>query len=150
VSSTEWNILSLDPGLRTGVAVYSPDGGVRTSTLDPDEVGDFVIDWCLSVTASERRNLIVCESFTITLATAKKTAQPWSLELIGVCRFLAQHFGVEFLLQTPKSAHVFGTNEKLKDIGWWKPNKEDHEQMACRHLLLALAARRLPTPEMIR
>ena len=147
---TTWNILAVDPGLRTGVAQYNTNypGSLITDILDPVEVGPWMENWCSAArrdrmhSQCDARPLLVMESFTITMATAKKTVQPWSLELIGVGRFLAHTYDIDFVLQTPKNAKVFAPDDKIREHGWWQPGKEDHARDAVRHLMLALAKRK--------
>lgn len=133
-------VLAVDPGLRSGWALWCPDA------LDPPwEARVYDPMPLLAFTEQELDhglNLVVCEAYRITAATAQKSQQHWSLELIGALRWLAYKAGVEFVLQTPAEAKSFVPDQRLRDLGMWTPGKEDHARDATRHLVLALAKRR--------
>jgi len=85
---------------------------------------------------------VVCESYIVTANTLKKSRQNWSLEGIGVFRYLARTSDAEFTLQSPADAKTFATDEKLKAMGWHVPGR-DHANDASRHLLLYCLKRRI-------
>jgi hypothetical protein len=79
------------------------------------------------------------ERFTITAATAKKTQQPWSIEVIGVAKYLAHKYRCGTVtLQSPADAKRFGTNERIRAMGWWKPGTQGHDKDALRHLMVRM------------
>ena len=79
---------------------------------------------------------IVCETYTITMETLRKSRQTTALELIGALRWFAIQHGIPFVLQSPAEAKGFGTDAKLEKIGWLKPKAQDHANDAARHLLV--------------
>ena len=126
-------IIAVDPGKTTGIAVYD---ATNKSLIGTEQIGDlydtitYIEDWMYTT--------IVCESYTITPATMKKSRQNYSLEMIGVLRYLTQKHDAKFLLQTPAAAKSFSTDDKLKRLDWYVPG-QDHANDALRHLLLYLA-----------
>lgn len=123
-------IFGVDPGLATGWCLYDVhEQTVKLEESDPQSfyrhAQDAIEMW--------QADIIVCESFIITPATAKKTQQPWSLELIGVLRFLSWQCSVTFQLQPP-SIKPYVTNPMLKAAGWWLPGSAGHAHDAARHV----------------
>jgi hypothetical protein len=137
-------ILAVDPGKTTGWAFkntsefqvkYAESMGIQFGEFKWFEFLDRYQAWMME----GHIDVTVCESFIITRETLKKTRQNWSLEAIGVMRFLSAQRGKEFVLQSPGEAKKFATNDKLKKIDWW-PTGQDHAQDAARHLLTYVAA----------
>ena len=125
-------ILAIDPGLKTGVALFDLFSGSMTAF----EVGD-TLGGVLEEMIGRWRPAVVAEKFTITSATVRNSAAPWSLEWIGVARYLARKFECSFTLQLPANAKRFGTDARLKRLGWWIPGM-GHAADAQRHTLLFL------------
>jgi hypothetical protein len=80
---------------------------------------------------------VVIERYIISVETAKKSPQPWSLELIGVTRKECWKFGAKLTLQKP-SEKEFATNEKLRHVGFWHVGGDGHANDAFRHALVYL------------
>lgn len=132
-------ILALDPGKMSGWAYYdSTDGGFISGQKDYDDTCRLLIDEA----ARKGPDLgIVCESFIITVNTAKNTQATWSLELIGVARMVSRLWTQqELVLQGPAEAKRLCSDELLKVMGWYKPGK-GHANDAARHLGLFMLAR---------
>lgn len=126
-------ILAVDPGLATGLAVLE-SSVMRFNSHEvktPKEFYDW-IQWFFE--SPHHPTHIVCESYIITPETIKKSRQNYSLELIGVLKYLAWERELPFTLQTPIEGKSFGTDEKLKTIGWYRPS-QGHANDAARHLL---------------
>lgn len=131
-------VLAVDPGLNTGTALYDLDKHqpIETKQHDFDSFTTY-----LARLANENRGAlsIVSESFMITVQTAKNSQAPWSLELIGVMRWVSRAWcGRELKLQTPSQAKRFASDGRLRAMGFWSPG-ERHANDAARHLLLWLA-----------
>lgn len=133
-------ILAIDPGLLTGICLMRSD---PIELLWSDEV-----DWINTARLTDQtlRELggvnvdVVIERYTITSATAKKTQQTWSLELIGITRFLCLvHSAGDMTLQSPADAKNFASNARLKSIGLWHVGGAGHALDAIRHGLLFAA-----------
>lgn len=132
------HVLAVDPGKKTGLSLWHVDDDrPEVTELSWPEFPAYVEE----VTAKYERDLaIACESFTITVQTAKHTQAPWSLEGIGVCRYLAGKYGCELTLQAPSSAKLFSSDDRLRQLGWWTPGR-GHGNDATRHLLLYVVTR---------
>jgi len=76
---------------------------------------------------------IVCENFK--QRPGPHTNQPDALHTIGALRYYCWDNDVEYLLQMPGEGKKFGTDDKLKRIGWWHPTPEGHANDSLRHLL---------------
>jgi hypothetical protein len=88
----------LDPGKLTGVAVYE---GVADSfyadEYDYARTGSF-LENCFSASPGYEGGIrLGWESFTITAKTAQNSQAPWSLEVIGIARYLAWKYDVPVL-----------------------------------------------------
>lgn len=85
---------------------------------------------------------VVAERFVISggTVTVARGDTNWSIELIGILRYLCRKYGHEFDLQGAGDAKRLGTDKLLRRLGWWTPGS-DHARDAARHLVLALARR---------
>lgn len=139
MSSTR--ILAVDPGRATGWAVLEAG-----RAYFGEEIFEEFPGWADSFLRSRFdrgcRFLVVAERFVISGGTLTKARgdSNWSIELIGVLRYLARQYGHEFDLQGAGDAKRFGTDRLLRKLGWWTPGS-DHARDAARHLALALARR---------
>ena len=136
-------ILACDPGEMSGLAQ------VNTETMqffsyekDFDETCKHIV----MLGHEHGSNLrVVCEAFFITAETHKKSFQPWSLELLGVCRFVSRAYTGQELTVQPKSnaRGKLGTDSRLKKLGWYWRTKDGHANDAAGHLLAFCAERHL-------
>lgn len=135
---TQW-IMAVDPGKTSGLALYDRTAeSFESFELDFDRTCSTALE---NAQSKGTDLLIVCESFLITQQTPKNTQAPWSLELIGVMRFLSRTYcGRDITLQAPASAKRFSSDERLRSMGFWTRGK-GHANDAARHLLLTLAGR---------
>jgi hypothetical protein len=120
-------VLAVDPGLMSGWAYHHEDGH-RAGQLEFDEM--------MGVAEFLEPDVFVCERYTVTAETLRKSRQTTALEIIGCLRWLAHKRGVPFVLQSPADAKRFATNKKLEAAGWLLPSSQDHANDALRHLLL--------------
>lgn len=142
------HIIAVDPGKTTGIATYD----LATKKLDTQECDfDATCRYVLGQAASLGGNLLlVSESFTITMQTAKNSQAPWSLELIGVMRYASRMYCARDLaLQMPSAAKRFSSDRRLRELEFWTPAK-GHANDASRHMLLFLAERGLIDKEILR
>lgn len=148
-------IIAVDPGKRTGVAQWleraaTEDRKFQSFEFDVNEFFDYIHDTVHSLVSQGYDVRLVSESFLITIHTAKNTQAGWSLELIGVLKFLAHRYDLEDVkLQAPAVGKTFGTNSKLKYLDWWRSGTIDgvrfvgHANDAARHLATYAAQRSL-------
>jgi hypothetical protein len=137
--TTPGAIFAADPGKTSGWATWDGER-IESGQAEPMALCERLTQWIPRHCALGA--LVVYESYIITAATAQKSQQPWSLELIGAARWICHDTGQPFELQKPADAKRFVTDARLKHLGLWVPG-EDHARDALRHLVLALAKRRL-------
>jgi len=140
-------ILAIDPGKATGLA-YLTAGAVHASkTLPYHEALEYAV-WEIDG-ARDTGLTVVCEDFIISSRTVRAGTSGWrrglELEFIGVVRWYCWKEEVEFVLQAPADAKSFGTNSKLKQLGWWQGGA-GHADDASRHLLLAAVRKGIVDP----
>lgn len=125
-------VLGVDPGKKTGVALFD----LLTETMvNGWEVLDDRLGFLLEETIAEYHPAVVSEAFVINTATVRNTQAHWSLEGIGIARYLSKKHGVHFEVQAQSSAKRFATNERLHALGWYVPGK-GHLADAQRQVLL--------------
>lgn len=132
-------VLAIDPGETSGVALVQsePLELLRTDECDWVHTSRFV-DQALREFGGENIDVIV-EKFTINANTHKKSPQPWSLEITGMCRLLAlAHGSGAITLQTPADAKSFVSNTRLRDLEMWHRGGGGHANDALRHVVLWL------------
>lgn len=85
---------------------------------------------------------VVAEAFFITPETHKKSFQPWSLELIGFCRYISRAYtGCELVLQAKANVRKkLGTDQRLRQLGWYRWTPDGHANDASGHLLAFAAS----------
>lgn len=138
-------LIAQDPGKMTGIATWD----TRTETFESfeftvPEYFDWIHNTVHAANAEGEKIILISESFIITVQTAKNTAAYWSLELIGVMKFLAHRYGLDMVtLQTPAVAKRFMNDQKLKHVGWFKKGTAGHANDAARHLGTYAAQRKL-------
>ena len=127
------SVLAVDPGRTTGFVIWRDDARVEKEL----EASRF-LEYVAPLIERGEIDFVVCERFIITTQTAKFSQAPWSLEQIGVLRFLCKRHDVSFVLQNVSDAKRFGTDDRLNAIGWKRPKGGGHARDAQRHLLLFL------------
>lgn len=126
-------IIAVDPGVVTGVAMWDRE----FASFQEEAYG--ALYRIESMLRQGGVDTVVCEAYTITAATLRKTRQPASLESIGALRYMCRRGSVEFVLQTPADAKRFASDQKLKAAGWYTPTPGGHANDAARHLMTYLA-----------
>lgn len=125
-------VVWVDPGLKTGIAVYKRDTQKVT-----------VIETTLETTWMTMRDLVPpgpgvaigWEHFYITAKTAKLTQAPWSLEIIGICRGWAFQKEWDILPAAAPSDRHLGAVKFVDALGWCPRGMRDDGMSACQHLL---------------
>lgn len=135
-------LVAVDPGLATGLCVINID-----DMDNPKPIEDFELNLEEYYSKLEQLALkygsdmqIVIEAFLITAQTAKLSQAPWSLENIGVARFIGWRFGIPVTLQKP-AEKPFASNEKLRKVGFWVKGSEGHAIDAYKHAMIWIANR---------
>lgn len=132
-------ILTVDPGRATGWGVLE-NGEARFGEEGFESFPEWAEGFLYSAFQRGAEFEVVPERFVISQGTITKARGEanWSIELIGVLRYLARKYGHGFYLQGASDAKRFGTDKLLHRLGWWTPGS-DHARDAARHLVLALA-----------
>lgn len=130
--------------------MYVEGREVAIYELQPEEFFDFIHKTVHELASAKYDLRLVCESFIITVHTAKNSQATWSIEMIGVLKFLAHRYKLEPVkLQAPAVGKTFGTNAKLRYLGWWRSGMIEgkryagHGNDAARHLATYAAQRGL-------
>jgi hypothetical protein len=140
-------VIALDPGETTGWA-YVEDDRVKIGQLPWQDAASWVHDYVAAAVNRHKTHevTLVSEAFVVTQATVKKSRDTSSLELIGVCRYLAtRYLAKPLVLQSASDAKSFVDDDKLKRLGWYVKG-EDHARDAARHLALYLVRIKVLNP----
>lgn len=135
-------ILAVDPGKATGLSYWSYVAGGEPELLWTAEVdeNDFA-QYIRYEIHMHPETEVVCERFTITMSTAKKSQAPFSLEMIGNLKQIMRDAGMstdDLHLQSPSDAKGRFSNESLKKLGYWHRGGAGHALDSMRHGLLYL------------
>lgn len=134
-------LISVDPGKLTGVCEIDLSDVSSPKVLSSYEmtVVEF-LNYMNSIQNYPSDVVIkfVCEDFIISKETAKKSPQKFSLELLGVMKYIAYCRG-ESVRVYPPARKIFAPDERLKKIGFWHRGGEGHANDAFRHALVWLA-----------
>lgn len=125
-------VLAVDPGKLTGWCWVTAD----LAHSEGEAAQEPFLDMAWSLIDSGCLDTVVCERYTVTAHTATLTQAPWSLEQIGVLRWMCHNRGIEFILQAPADAKRLATEETLKGVGWPRPRGAGHARDAQRHMFL--------------
>ena len=136
-------IIVVDPGKLSGyvVADYNLDTctveSLETVELDAEELWDrLTLDLKPDVE-------VVYEKFFITTETGKKNNVNYSLEHIGVIKYLCYKSGITDVFSfSPSEAKNFCDNKRLRNVELWHKGGEGHANDALRHLVLHLVKNR--------
>ena len=135
------SFLAIDPGLRTGWAALD-DGVFSSGEIEGRlDAMRFIRRAGWHYANQGIRLVLHGEAYIITGNTGKKSRQYDPLLILGYMEGVADEFGFEFTSATPSAAKQFGTNKKLKLLGWYTTEGEGHANDAARHLLTCIASR---------
>ena len=121
------HVIALDPGITTGVALYTnwPKKYIKTDQLKLPHEGFF--DYLVQNKPTE----IVYESF---IYQRRNKVVLYPVEVIGVIKLYAQTYDIPLYVQSASQAKGFITDEKIKALGLWTKGYP-HGMDALRHLL---------------
>lgn len=135
-------IIGYDPGLASGVAAvaFTPGSDARV-LFSAEEEWESSITTVIALSLLYPQAMVAIEKYTITIATAKKSQQPYSLWCIGAVAWAlgTQKMSSVIKLQTPADAKRFTSNQQLRTLGLWHRGGEGHANDALRHTVLAAA-----------
>lgn len=129
-------VMWVDPGETTGIAVYSwVTDAVTHRELEFPHVGEYLEAMCM---ANKNRLSIGWERFIITAQTARNSQAPWSLEVIGMTRWLVHRHGCVQLQPALPGDRELGNERWVRALGWMPPRKKtDRDAYAATQHLLA-------------
>lgn len=133
-------LLSVDPGLMTGVALIDckdPDNPVPMWSAELT-IEEFYVKLEETFNLYAPDLVLVWEDFHITVATAKKTPQPWSLHLIGLMIYYCWKHSIQFSVQSP-AMKSFASPDKMHRVGFWHVGDAGHANDAFKHAMIYLA-----------
>jgi hypothetical protein len=136
-------LIAIDPGKATGYAFFNftdieKPKLVESLELTVEELWDTLESDLNSFTGAQHEVHVVFEEFKITTQTGKNSDAPWSLENIGVFKFLCRKYDVTWSQQGPAQAKTFVTNERLHALEMWHKGGAGHANDAIRHGVLWL------------
>ena len=143
-------VLGVDPGKTSGVALIMWSGSSDESPVllfsqevTEEAYGSVIESAFLTAGMEAEKTIVACERFIINQATVRNSQAPYSLEQIGVLKFLCRisRFAPpveELKFQAPVDAKNMFPNPALKKLGIWHKGGDGHALDAIRHALLAL------------
>lgn len=140
-------VLAVDPGKSTGIAAFSYTPGEDPVLLGSGEYDNLnfgrpILETIATAMAQKAELDIVCERFIINAQTVRNSQAPFSLEQIGVLKYIAYDtFGIhpdKIIFQSPSDAKKMFPNDALKKLDYWHKGGEGHALDAVRHGLLRL------------
>lgn len=112
-------IFSFDPGLNSGWCHLSvEDNKIVTWEVGQSnhfEIGDMLRNGSF---LPDSEVVFICESYR---PNPRQTPAPWSLETIGLIRYWANAYSVEFSLVSPSEHKSLITDTIIKRAGLWSP-----------------------------
>lgn len=135
-------LLAVDPGLASGISLFDITDPVNPVLVWYSEmsIAEFYEQIPALIEKYSGSLQVVCENFIITLATAKKSPAPWSLNLIGILQYFCWVHSVEMTLQKPEE-RKFATDEKIKALGFVFKRKNGHVTESVRHAIVWMVHR---------
>lgn len=133
---TQINIIGVDPGKTTGIALYNVRG-FQSYEVSGETAVEFIENRA-RIRAAVAPLLIVCERWIVGAHTAKHSAQGDAANIIGALDDFAkstEHVTME--LQSASDAKHACTSHTLKQLGWFTP-RLGHANDAGSHVGLAM------------
>lgn len=139
-------VLAVDPGKTSGICVFTHSQGEEPVLVSS---GEFLMpEYHVPIISTIRyaremdaRLEVVCERFTINAQTVKNSQAPFSLEQIGILKYLMLDSGLDhesIYFQSPSDAKGMFTNAAIKKLGYWHSGGAGHALDAIRHGLLRM------------
>jgi hypothetical protein len=141
--------VGVDPGVSTGLVVVRGDGfKIHAQQGSPAAVLDDFTTRFPFLNTLGYDVLVGCERYVVTAETARRSAQPVPLQVVGITTQLARLNNWAFYLQSPSDVKALVDNAFLKRVGLYTTPREveqrdaDDVNDAMRHALAALAHHR--------
>jgi hypothetical protein len=136
-------VVAIDPGKISGLSVVTVPSPTSSAILEESSELESAQLWerFALIIMNDPNIHVVAEKFTIGVATAKMSFQPWSLENIGAIRTIMHSRGIDpqsLHLQTASAAKALVTNDMLREVGLWHVGGAGHANDSLRHAVLFL------------
>lgn len=118
-------VISIDPGLTTGIATWVLNG------IEDTEQDKFTHKQFVQLLSAYKPTIIICESFEHTM---KDNTDYSPVEFIGLVKWYIEATNCSAYWQTPGFGKGYFTNDKLKKLGLYRAAR-GHGMDALRHLL---------------
>ena len=134
-------VMWYDPGLTTGWAYLENGREFNSGQCRFEDVGSALTTWA---EALGRHLWVGWELYNVTQGGGKSGTPKYSLETIGMLKWICHANDVTVLKPVPSASRKLGDELKLKKLGWRKPGLV-HANDAAQHLLAyMLRTGRLP------
>ena len=142
-------LITVDPGLKTGLALVAGEGPKLLDSREVDvlDVEAAMLEMLEGIPPEghieDQHSLLpVIEKFTINAKTVRNSQAPWSLEVTGIARNVFwRERGLEPIMQQPSEAMDLMVNSRLRAVDCWHKGGAGHANDAIRHALFALHQR---------
>lgn len=124
-------VMWFDPGLTTGWAYLENDREFNSDQAPFEDIGSQLTTWAETLGP---RLWVGWELYNVTQGGGKAGTPKYSLETIGMLKWICHAHDVTVLKAVPSSNRKLGDELKLKRLGWRKPGKV-HANDAAMHLL---------------
>jgi hypothetical protein len=141
-------VIAVDPGKKTGLALFTYDGDsdpVLVLAKEADQMAMAGEIELMIETARAQPTVsdieVVYERFIINAQTVRNSQAPYSLEQIGIIKYVCHVNGIhpdKIFVQSPSDAKKMFSNVALRKLGYWFSGGEGHAMDAIRHGLLRL------------
>ncbi len=139
-------VIAIDPGKTTGLAVFYYDGTASPVLHSAGEydVWKFVEELHAAIVFARQQHGttdIVCERFIINAQTVRNSQAPYSIEQIGILKYVMYTLGIDpesIIFQSPADAKKMFPNSALKTLKYWTVGSDGHDKDAIRHALIRL------------
>lgn len=150
MSVAKFAVLGVDPGKTSGIALLLWSGSSDESPVllfsqeaTEEAYGGIIEGAFLTAGMEAEKTIVACERFVINQATVRNSQAPYSLEQIGVLKFLCRTARLappaeEIKFQAPVDAKNMFPNPALKKLELWHKGGDGHALDAIRHAALAL------------
>lgn len=137
-------IIAVDPGKKTGIALFTINDSEDPVLVHAREVDQMAMGPEFENLIQTSRGLgaepeVVYERFVINAQTVRNSQAPYSLEQIGILKYLCHQNGIspdKIFVQNPADAKKMFSNVALRKLGYWHTGGEGHALDAMRHGLI--------------
>lgn len=134
-------VIWYDPGLTTGWALLRDDVKFDSGQCQFENIGTQLTAWAELLGPSL---WVGWELYNVTQGGGKSGTPKYSLETIGMLRWICHEYNVTVLKAMPSASRKLGDEVKLRRLDWHKPGMV-HANDAASHLLaFCLREKRLP------